>query len=93
MFYQLTGWHCPGCGVSRMGLALLRGDFAMAWYSNPALMLLLPCGIWMGLRLLCRYVQTGSRQLHGWENWLLYGVIGLLLVFGVIRNLPWYPYL
>ena len=30
MFHQITGLYCPGCGVSRMCLALFRLDFVSA---------------------------------------------------------------
>ena len=41
-FHALTGLECPGCGVTRMCLALLRLDFAAAWAANPGLLLLSP---------------------------------------------------
>lgn len=30
--YQLTGLQCPGCGISRMLLAILHGDFRAAFF-------------------------------------------------------------
>ena len=41
-FRAVTGLLCPGCGVTRLCLALLRGDFPAAWSANPVLLLLLP---------------------------------------------------
>ena len=41
-FWKFTGLLCPGCGVTRMCLALLRLDLAGAWRANPALLLALP---------------------------------------------------
>lgn len=32
---ELTGIPCPGCGMSRAWLSLLRGDFAAAWRYHP----------------------------------------------------------
>ena len=85
-FYTLTGLLCPGCGVSRLCLALLRGDWAGAWAANPALCLLaLP----IGALLLCRAVgYVKGRGSARWEarSWLTIAV--LLLVFGMARNLP-----
>ena len=37
--WKLTGLLCPGCGVTRMCLALLRLDVAAAWRANAALLL------------------------------------------------------
>ena len=39
--WKLTGLLCPGCGVTRMCLALLRLDVAAAWRANAALLLAL----------------------------------------------------
>ena len=41
-FEHLTGLLCPGCGVSGMMLALLRGDLAAAFACNPVTFCLLP---------------------------------------------------
>lgn len=38
---SMTGIACPGCGGTRAGLALLRGDIAMALALNPFLVLAL----------------------------------------------------
>ena len=47
-FHAITGLQCPGCGVTRMCLALLRLDVSGAWKANPVLLLLLPLlgGCW-----------------------------------------------
>ena len=59
-FYMATGLLCPGCGVSRMCLALLRGDWAGAWRANPFLVILLPIlAVLLGLRAV-RYVRMGA---------------------------------
>jgi hypothetical protein len=38
----LTGLPCPGCGLTRATLALLRGDFARAWQLHPLVFVALP---------------------------------------------------
>ncbi|MEF9941093.1 MAG: DUF2752 domain-containing protein [Lachnospiraceae bacterium] len=32
---MVTGYPCPACGMTRAGVALLRGDFALAWKIHP----------------------------------------------------------
>lgn len=34
-FRAITGWDCPLCGGTRMGVALLHGDVQGAFLSNP----------------------------------------------------------
>ncbi|MGJ3509518.1 DUF2752 domain-containing protein [Enemella sp. A6] len=37
----LTGWWCPFCGATRMASSVLDGDFAGAFYWNPAVFIAL----------------------------------------------------
>lgn len=87
-FNMATGLLCPGCGVSRMCLSLLRGDWAGAWRANPGLVLLTPIiAALLGLRAV-RYVRTGEGKSPVWEA-RLWGVLAAVLVaYGVLRNLP-----
>ena len=42
VFANLTGAPCPGCGLTRATLALLRGEFAAATAMHPLIWLCLP---------------------------------------------------
>lgn len=87
-FRTVTGLLCPGCGVTRMCLSLLRLDIAAAWQANPGLLLMLPpLGLLLG-RLGVRYVKTGSTRLLRWEQVLVWSMVIALLLYGVTRNLP-----
>ena len=93
LFHLLTGLYCPGCGVSRMCLSLLRLDFASAFKANAAIFLLLPPGLFMAGWMAVRYVRTGSTRLTRVQACVFYVMIGVLLVFGVLRNLPGFGWL
>ncbi len=41
-FVHRLGFMAPTCGLTRAGLALLRGDFPTAWAYNPAIFLIAP---------------------------------------------------
>ena len=92
LFHLLTGLDCPGCGVTRMLSALAAGDLLQACRSNPCLLVLLPILALLALLLSARWVRTGKLQPSRWQAAVLWGCIGILLVFGVLRNLPFYPY-
>lgn len=86
-FRAATGFLCPGCGVTRLCLALLRGDFAAAWQANPMLLLLLPPLALLAARPAIRYVREGPAPGPKWEGALAWAMVGLLAAWGVIRNL------
>lgn len=88
VFRLVTGLQCPGCGVSRMCLALLRLDFASAWAANPAIMALLPLGAAVVGDMSVRYVRTGDRKPDKFCNAAMIFMIAALTVFAVIRNIP-----
>lgn len=84
--YRLTGLLCPGCGVSRMCMAFLRGDWAGAWTANPAVCLL---SVPMAVLLVCRAVgYVRGERAAPWEERSWLAIALLLLAFGVMRNLP-----
>lgn len=78
--HETTGFHCPGCGVTRAARALLHGDPGAAFRFNPLVMTLVPLA---AVAFLLR-VPMGART-----AWC---VVGLVLVFGVLRNLPGWPF-
>ncbi len=88
LFRLVTGFQCPGCGVTRMCLLLLRGDVAGAFRANPAVFCLLPVGAVLAGSRGVRYVKYGRTGLLPWENILVWGMIFVLLVFGLLRNIP-----
>ncbi len=85
-FYRsVSGMLCPGCGVSRMFLAMLRLDFAEAFRQNAAIFLLLfP---WNGAALLGILGKPALFQRSKTWYWMLGVTIGILLLFGILRNI------
>lgn len=82
----LTGLKCPGCGVTRLCISLLKGDFAAAWHYHPVLFCILPLLAVLLLWSAYRYVKTGTVRYPPGAHVLLYLMIAALLVFCVVRN-------
>ncbi len=87
IFHVVTGFDCPGCGVTRMCLSLLRLDFAAAYRYNAAILVLSPLGIAVAARQAWLYVKTGHPKLSKIEMGIISFLIVALLVFGVWRNI------
>lgn len=88
VFHALTGLLCPGCGVTRMGTCLLRGDLLGAFAQNPVVFVLLPVMGAVALIHLGRYVKTGERAAPRWEGRCWMALAAVLVLWGVARNLP-----
>src|SRR5687768_6737035 len=90
--YSLTGFACPGCGLTRGFHALFHGDILTALDYN-ALLPFFALLIGFGFVSLVVFALKGRRlslnPLHPNALWVFFV---LLLVFGVTRNLPWYPF-
>jgi hypothetical protein len=88
--YATTGWRCPGCGGLRATHELLHGHLAAAWLLNPLAVLLLPFYAWVGLDVaLTLFRGRGLPKPAPRPALIWLGAAGLLL-FGVLRNLPWW---
>jgi hypothetical protein len=90
--YSLTGFACPGCGLTRGFHALFHGDVLGALDYN-AMLPFFAALIGFGFVSLVYFTLRGRRipvnLLHPNALWVFFV---LLLVFGVTRNLPWYPF-
>ena len=88
IFYLLTGYQCPGCGVTRMANALIHMDLKGAFAYNSYVLCILPFLIPYGIYRSRKYIDgTGDHYSPPEIAVLVLLLIGALL-FGVIRNLP-----
>ncbi|NLB65834.1 MAG: DUF2752 domain-containing protein [Lentisphaerae bacterium] len=88
--YAVTGFYCSGCGSLRAIHYLLHGDFVRAWSFNPILLCSIPivlAGVMSELFFSRRFSLTRIRPVFLWV------LLGLILAFGVLRNLPAFDYL
>ena len=85
-FYEITGFKCVGCGISRMLIALTKLDFATAFEYNSFLLITGPLIL---IYLLCtdiKYVLHGNRDMGRW-NILLFVELVLAIAYGILRNI------
>jgi len=91
-FLAVTGWYCPGCGTLRAVHALGHGDLATALARNPFAVLALGYLVVTWVLWFERTV-TGRRPRWLAPPWVLYGVLGAILAFWVMRNVPGWTWL
>ena len=84
-FRTITGWLCPGCGITHMSIALIQLDFHTAYLENPFLLLTSPFLI--GEIIYQRYLQLTKQVNPQWNQVLLWLYVIALIIFGILRNL------
>lgn len=89
-----TGLHCPGCGNTRAASALLRGDIRGALEQNVFWVVALPFLLAGALRSWIRWVfpERWKPLPFQWKWSYSLTLIGVLLIFTVLRNLPGEPW-
>ncbi|WP_083555293.1 DUF2752 domain-containing protein [Nocardiopsis dassonvillei] len=89
----LTGTFCPGCGTMRAVALTTNLDILGAISMNPLLFVLAPYLLLSYARWFADALgfRRGPRRLT--PTWFIWGLLVLILVYWVARNLPWFSFL
>ncbi|MGP1570133.1 MAG: DUF2752 domain-containing protein [Eubacteriales bacterium] len=87
MFRVLTGFKCPGCGTTRMSLALLKGNIRTAIYYNKVVPFLIPPLAIIFIHKSYQYILTGKYSFSKTENLFFIISILILLIYMILRNI------
>lgn len=75
---SVTGWICPGCGMSRAWLAALRLDWRGAFFYHP---------MFWSVPIFAVYILYDGTLLRNrlWNNWILGILLGCFAVCYIVR--------
>lgn len=81
---KMTGYSCIGCGLTRAMIAIMHGNFRLAFHFN---LLSFPLIIFLGYRLTQRISQTLFQKypVIKTNKALIISVVLFILLFGAIR--------
>lgn len=85
LFRLITGYKCPGCGITTMIISLSQLDFKGAFIANPFLFITGPLIIIEVIYSM--FKNSENEKLPQWNTIALYTYIAILLLFGIIRNI------
>jgi len=92
-FKNLTGWDCPGCGGQRALHRLLHFDFLGAFRYNALFVILSPYALILTYYTARQYFTGKNFPKKYWfSGKMVIFFLLLLLVFMVVRNLPYFPF-
>ena len=87
LFRLITGFKCPGCGVTRMLICLLQLDIGTAFRYNAVLLCMLPFLIVFFVYWLYRYIRYGKKNNTRPMEILCFVFVTILLAWGIVRNI------
>lgn len=82
----ITGFPCPGCGITRAFLCVLTGQFARAWYINPLIYGVILTALYAGVQ---RYLL--GRKVRGFRKILCVLAILMIVVY-IYRMYRYFPH-
>jgi len=90
---RLTGFACPGCGLTRGFHALFHGDIIPAIDFNLLVPLWAVVFGWIFISLILLAIR-GRGLPSAWltRPAVLTSLLGVLIVFGMLRNIPAWPF-
>jgi hypothetical protein len=86
--HSVTGLHCPGCGTTRAMHAALNGRVIQSLAYNASPLLAFPL---VGI-ILARMMRKRNRNDAANSNVWPWVIGATLLLYGILRNLPWHPF-
>jgi uncharacterized protein DUF2752 len=92
VFHMATGLHCPGCGATRCLSAVLKGDVRQAAAYNLVLLACLPLATVLLMYEGFTWTVGKTTRKLPWPAWSPYFLLALVILFGVLRNLPFEPF-
>lgn len=86
IFHKITGFYCPGCGITRMFVEIFRLRFYEAFYYNEL------CFSYLILFIIYLLYYLISKLLNikviKISNKFYYVLIVITVLYGVLRNIP-----
>lgn len=91
IFHEITGFYCPGCGVTKLTFSLLELDFYQAFRANPLIFILLILAIiYCFIKLILNKLFKINITI---PNYVYYILLVITILFGVLRNIPGFEFL
>lgn len=92
LFKTFTGLYCPICGSARSLHALTHGHILQALRHNFLFVISFLFGVYVLFAKIIEIVFDKKLPIPRFPVWSLWIIIGVLIVFWVLRNIPIYPF-
>ena len=90
VFKSITGFYCPGCGVTRMLKSMLVFDFYQAFRYNPLLFIFTPFILFLLFNYLYCYYKKKESLFKKMPKSVWNILLVITIIYWILRNIiPW----
>lgn len=94
VFHEITGYYCPGCGITRCIFSIIRCDLYDAFCYNELVFILLPFLFIYEIYMVYLYIfDKKDNIINKIPNYIWIILIIIVITFGIIRNLDCFSFL
>ncbi len=93
MLYEITGFYCPGCGLTRFCKALFIFEWEAAARANLLFFLFLPVLLCVLVVKAIQFIRSGKLQFSRLEYFVGFVFVICGIIFAVLRNMDSFSYL
>ena len=87
IFRLITGYKCPGCGITTYLFDIINFKFKDAFLDNPLVFILIPFALVYYVISIYNYIKYDDRYRFKLTNCVWYGLIVITILFGIFRNI------
>lgn len=86
----ITGYYCPGCGVTRAIVSLFNGQLYQAFRYNSIIFIDIPIILFLGI---FEKLFGNNKIIKCISNIVLIILLIITIMYGVLRNIPSFSYM
>lgn len=83
----VTGFKCPGCGISHMFVKMAHFDMIGAYHENQFVFILFPIGLIYGIYKAYKYIYKDDSRMSIVESIVIFILLLFAIAFAIYRNL------
>ncbi|MBQ9833761.1 MAG: DUF2752 domain-containing protein [Bacilli bacterium] len=90
LFHKITGYYCPGCGITRMIFSIIKLEFYQAFRYNPLVFIMLIFFVFC--QVINIILKRNYKKITFKKEYALLLLV-VVILFGIMRNIPLFDYL
>lgn len=87
LFYTLTGFKCPSCGLQRAIFNIVHGNFLEALKQNALVVFIIISGCLLFLKSIFVYLINGKFDFPQIKNSHIFILVISIIIFTILRNI------